>query len=186
MTTTAPAKRKLGEPNAHVMMRHARLIFLLFLIVTLIATMVLFIFYREAAYVAALPVVPLFLALVFVSYLERQSRADKIRVKNQTKISSEEVELNVQYAGIYTAMGLVTLVAIATFIIAATMVEDWSMVGFFALALFLLTVLITLPYIPLFIEESAQDERDKLGREASEVHGREAPEVQRVGRDERN
>jgi len=105
---------------------------------------------------------PLFLALIVVSYLEKQSRAERVRGKNQAKISSEEVEMDVQYAGIYTAMGLITLFATATFIVAAIMIEDWSIVGIAAAVLFLLAVLIILPYIPLFIEDAAQDERDKL------------------------
>jgi len=171
METTAATNQNLGEPDAHVMMRHARTMLRLLLIVALVATIVLFIFYRQAAYLAALPVPPLFLAFVVVSYLEKQSRAERIRVNNQTKISSEEVEMDVQYAGIYTALGLATLFAIATFIVAATMVEDWSMVGISAAALFLLAVLIILPYIPLFIEEAAQDEHDKLEREALNVEG---------------
>ncbi|XZE19760.1 hypothetical protein SH449x_005088 [Pirellulaceae bacterium SH449] len=170
MTTTA-GDEKLGEPNGHVMMRHARMFFGLCLVVSLIATIVLFIFNRQAAYIAALPVPPLFLALIVVSYLEKKSRVKKIRVRHQATISPEEVEMNVQYAGIYTAIGLIMLFATATFIVAATMFDDWAKVGLAATVLFMLVVLIILPYIPLFIENAAQDERDKLGREALKAEG---------------
>ena len=74
--------------------------------------------------------------------------------------------MNAEYAGIYTAMGLVLLFAISAFIVVATMVEDWSTVGLSASVLFLLALFIVLPYLPIFIAEAAQDERNKLNREA--------------------
>jgi hypothetical protein len=160
-------KLKLGEPEAHVMMRHAKTTLRFLLIVALIATVGLYLFFRPAAYLAALPVPVLFLGFVFVSYLERQSRAKVLRSTNRSTISQEEVEMDVQYAGIYTAMGLTLMFALATFVVAATMVEDWSMIGIVAAVLFLLSVLIILPYIPLFIVDAANDERDKLQREAA-------------------
>jgi hypothetical protein len=156
----------LGEPEAHVMMRQAKTIFRLLLILALIATTLLFIFFRPAAYLAALPVPILFLGFVFVSYLEKRSRATSLRSTNQSTISQEEVEMDVQYAGIYTAMGLTLFFVLATFIVAATMVEDWSMVGMVAAGLFLLSVLIVFPYIPLFIMDASEDERDRLQQEA--------------------
>jgi hypothetical protein len=59
-----------------------------------------------------------------------------LRDPNQTLISGDEVEMNAEYAGIYTAMGLVLLFAISAFIVVATMVEDWSTVGLSASVLF--------------------------------------------------
>lgn len=167
-TTLDPS---LGEPDAHVMMRHAKTTFRLLLILALIATTLLFIFYRPAAYLAALPVPILFLGFVFVSYLEKQSRAKRLRSTFQSTISQEEVEMDVQYSGIYTAMGLTLLFALATFIVAATLVEDWSMIGIVAAGLFLLSVLIIFPYIPLFILDASEDERDKLQQEALHREG---------------
>jgi hypothetical protein len=156
----------LGEPDAHVMMRHAKTIFRLLLILALIATTLLFSFFRPAAYLAALPVPVLFVGFVLVSYLEKQARAKALRSRDQSTISQEEVEMDIQYAGIYTALGLTLLFALATFIVAATIVEDWSMIGLVAAVLFLLSVLIVFPYIPLFIIGASEDERDKLQREA--------------------
>ncbi|QDT91553.1 hypothetical protein Pan161_32120 [Gimesia algae] len=160
-------KPKLGEPDSHVMMRHAKTILRFLLIVALIATSVLLVFFRPAAYLAALPVPVLFLGFVFVNYLERQSKAKMLRSTNQSTISQKEVEMDVQYAGIYTAMALMLLLALGTFIVAATMVEDWSMMGMVAAVLFLLSVVILFPYIPLFIADAEHDERDKLQHEAA-------------------
>jgi hypothetical protein len=158
---------ELGEPDAHVMMRHARTIFRVLLILALIATTLLLIFFRPAAYLAALAVPVLFLGFVFVSYLEKQSRAESLRSANQLTISQEEVAMDIQYAGIYTALALTLLFALAAIITAATMVEDWSMVGIVAAGLFLLSVFIVFPYIPLFIAGSSEDERNKLKCEAA-------------------
>ncbi|QDT89911.1 hypothetical protein [Gimesia algae] len=159
----------LGEPDAHVMMRHAKTVLRFLLIVALIATSVLLLYLPPAAYLAALAVPLLFLGFVFVSYLERKSKAKVLRSKNQSNISKEEVEMDVQYAGIYTAMALALFLALAVFIMAATMVEDWSMVGMVAATFFLLSIFLLFPYIPLFIEEAEHDERDKIQHEA-EVH----------------
>jgi hypothetical protein len=166
MKTVTIEDPMLGEPDAHVMMRHAKTIFRWLLILALIATTLLIIFFRPAAYLAALPVPVLFVGFVFVSYLEKQSRASVLRSSNQSTISQEEVQMDIQYAGIYTALGLTLLFALATFIVAATMVEDWSMIGIVAAFLFLLAVFIVFPYIPLFIVGASEDERDKLEQEA--------------------
>ncbi|QDV20545.1 hypothetical protein Pan153_52210 [Gimesia panareensis] len=165
-------KPNLGEPDSHVMMRHAKTILRFLLIVALIATGVLLLFFRPAAYLAALPVPVLFFAFAYVSYLERQSKAKVLRSTNQSAISQKEVEMDVQYTGIYTAMALMLFLALGTFIVAATMVEDWSMVGMVAAIFFLLSVFILFPYIPLFIDEAEHEERDKL---QSETELREEP-----------
>jgi hypothetical protein len=65
---------KLGEPNAHVMMRHAKLAVFVLLIVALISTIFLLIFIRPAAYLAAISVVILFASVITVSHLEVQAR----------------------------------------------------------------------------------------------------------------
>lgn len=88
---TGPIKNsELGEPDAHVLMRHAKMTLRLLLIGALIATTLLFIFFRPAAYLAAFPVPLLFLGYVFVSILERQSRAKVLRSSNQSTNSLEE------------------------------------------------------------------------------------------------
>lgn len=155
-----------SEPHAHVMMRHAKEILRLFLIAALIATIVLFVFFRPAAHLAALTVPFLFLAFVLASYLQAQATIPRLRERGQESISSEEVEMNIQYAGVYIAMALTLLFATSTLIVAASMVDDWSMVGLSASILFLLATLFMLPYIPLFLQGARQDERDKLDREA--------------------
>ena len=165
MKTNTMRNGELGEPDAHVMMRHARMVLRLLLIVALIATTLLLIFFRQAAYLAAIPVPVLLFAYVIVSVLEKQSRAEVLRCRNQLVISQEEVDMDIQYAGIYTAMGLIALFALSTFIVAATITEDWSMVGTVAAILFLLSVLILFPYIPLFMIDAAHHERDKLQEE---------------------
>ena len=157
---------KLGEPDSHIMMRHAKTILWIFLVISVLSTIALLIFYRPAAYLAAVPVPILFLGYLFACYLERQSRALLLRVPNQTLISGDEVEMNAEYAGIYTAMGLILFFAISAFVVVATMVEDWGTVGLSASVLFLLALFIVLPYLPIFIAEAAQGERNKHEREA--------------------
>jgi hypothetical protein len=154
--------RSLGEPDAHVMMRRARMMIRFLLIIALFATILLILFYSPAAYLAAFPIPVLFLAFIYVSYLEKQSRADILRVTGQQSLSQDEVEMDVQSAGLFTALVLVVLVALSALIIASTLVVDWAMVGLVAAVIFLLSVVIMLPYIPLFIINSSQDEREKL------------------------
>lgn len=158
-------KLKLGEPDAHILMRHARSVLFLLLVSAVIATAALFVFFRPAAYLAALSLPMLFLSLVFVCYLERQSRAEMLRSRNQQVISPEEVSMNVRFAGINMVMALILLFGVATLIMAASMVTDWSMVGLVAAVLFILSSVMLFPYIPLFIEGSEQDQSDKHDRE---------------------
>jgi hypothetical protein len=55
----------------------------------------------------------------------------------------------------------------SSFVVATTMVNEWSMVGLATAVLFLLSIVIVLPYIPLFVEDARQGERDKLELEAT-------------------
>tara|TARA_R110002095_G_scaffold113541_2_gene99137 strand:- start:100 stop:609 length:510 start_codon:yes stop_codon:yes gene_type:complete len=160
---------KLGEPDAHMMMRHAKTILRLLLILALIATSTLLLFLPSAAYLAAFAVLVLFIGFVLVSYLERQSQAKVLRSRNQSTISQKEVEMDVQYAGISTAIALTLFLGLGAFILAATLVEDWSMVGMVAAIFFLLSIFLLFPFIPLFIKEAKRDEQDKIQHEA-ELH----------------
>lgn len=162
-------KHNLGEPDAHVMMRHAKTILRYLLIFALIATSLLLLFLPPAAYLAASAVLVLFIGFVIVSYLERQSQAKVLRTRNQSTISQKEVEMDVKYAGIYTAIALTLFLVLGALILAATLVEDWSMVGMVAAIFFLMSVFLLFPFIPLFIKEAKYEERDKLQHEA-ELH----------------
>jgi len=159
-------KSKLGEPRAHAMMRNAKFILLTLLVTALIATILLIFLYRPAAYLVGLQIPTLFLAFIVVSYLESRATVKMLRSKNQKSISSEEVEMDVQYAGIYTSIVLVLLMAISALVMAATMVENWSMVGASAALILMLSIFYVLPYVPFFIADAEQDERDKVQPEA--------------------
>lgn len=165
MKTITLGKIKLGEPDAHVMMRHAKTILRALFLLALVTTIGLFIYLRPAAYLAALPMPVLFLAYIAVCHLERQSRVTMLRSANQSTISQEEVAMNIRYASISTAMVLALFLALATFVMATTLVEEWSMVGITAAVLFLLSVLMLVPYFSLFVANSGDNERDKLARE---------------------
>jgi|LakMenEpi03Aug12_release.lakeMendotaPanAssembly.Ray.scaffolds.fasta_scaffold37170_7 hypothetical protein len=160
-------KKNLGEPDAHAMMRRGKVILRLLLILAVAATILLIVFHRSVAYLAAMPVPALLLVYAVVSYLERRSRADILRVPNQAAISQDEIEMDVQYAGIFIALEFAILFVLSAFVMAATMVDDWSMVGPATAVLLLLMMLITLPYLPLFIIDSSSDEREKLLREST-------------------
>jgi hypothetical protein len=166
------AERNLGEPDAHRMMRYLRSVLLGLLCVSLIATALLLIFYRPAAYLAGLPLPVLALAFIAVLVLERRATAERLRAKHAAAISQKEVEMDVQYAGVYTALNLALLFAASTFVMAATMMEDLSMVGASAALLLLLAIFYALPYLPFLIADSGQEERDKLQHQ---VDGRPDP-----------
>jgi len=166
MKISNPLMGKLGEPNAHVMMRHAKSAILVLLIVALLSTILLLIFFRPAAYLAAISVVILFASFIAVSYLEIQARANVIRPKGATTISKEESELNVRYAIIYKGLALILFTAMACLVLASTMVEKWSMVGVSAAFLFLLAIFIVLPFLHLFGRGFAEDEREREKQEA--------------------
>ncbi|WP_417388551.1 hypothetical protein [Gimesia sp.] len=162
-------KTNLGEPDAHVMMRHAKTVLRFLLIVALIATCGLLLFLPSAAYLAAIAVPVLFIGFVFVSYLERQSQAKVLRSGNQSNITQKEVETDVRYAGILTAIALTLFLALGAFIMAATLVEDWSMVGMVATVFFLISIFLLFPFIPLFIKEAKHEERKKL-QHSTDLH----------------
>jgi hypothetical protein len=169
-------KRKLGEPHAHAMMRNAKFILLALLVAALAALILLVFLYRPAAYLAGMPIPILFLAFTIVSYLESRATAQMLRGRNQSTILAEEVEMDVQYAGIYTSIVLILLMAVSALVMAATMVEKWSMVGASAALILLLSMFYVLPYIPFFIADAEQDERDKLQRETEgpeQLHAKE-------------
>ncbi len=79
--------------------------------------------------------------------------------------------MDIQYPGIYAAMGMTLLFVLASFIVVVTMVEDWSMIGMVAAGLFLLSVLIIFPHIPSLIAGVSDDERDSLQQEAINCEG---------------
>jgi hypothetical protein len=114
----------------------------------------------------ALPVPVLLLVYAYVSYLEKQSRAEMLRVPGQKHLSKDEIEWDVRSAGFLTALVLAALVGLSARIIAATFVVDWAMVGLVAAVIFLLSILIMLSCIPHFIIDSSNDERKKLQRES--------------------
>jgi cytochrome c biogenesis protein CcdA len=159
-------KSKLGEPRAHAMMRNAKFILLALLVAALIATILLIFLYRSAAYLVGLQIPFLFLAFIILSYYESRVAAKMLRSRNQTTISSEEIEVDVQFAGIYTPIVLVSLLAISALVMAATMVENWAMVGASAALILMLSIFYVLPYVPFFIADAEQDERDKVQPEA--------------------
>lgn len=160
-TTNAPAKNELGEPDAHVISRHLRVTIRGLLIIFVLATLVLFLFYRQAAYLAAIPVPLLAVALILVDTLEHRSRASALRKAKQSAISEEEVELDVQAVGIATALKIFGVLALGTFIIAAAFFDSAG-IGIGATATLLLALLIELPFLLVGISEAERDEREKL------------------------
>ncbi len=161
MENTAAGKTKLGEPHSHVMMRHAKTILWWLMVAALVVTIVLLIFYRPAAHLAAIPIPLMFLAFLYVSYLESQATAKLLRGKNQTVVMQKEIEKDAQYAGIYTVLALVLLFGVSALIMAGTMVEDLSMVGLSAAVIFLISIIYILPFIPLLFAEAGREERDR-------------------------
>ncbi len=166
MKTAMISKLGLGEPHPHAMMRQAKMFLLYLLILALIATVLLLLFFRPAAYLAALAVTALLVCLVIVGFLERQSTIQMLRSTDQSSITKEEEDMGVQYAAILTAITLIMFSALAATLVATSLVEDWAMVGVVAAALFLLSILLMFPYLTLFLVGAEREERDKVDRDA--------------------
>lgn len=152
---------ELGEPDAHIMMRRAKSVVRLLMVLAIIAAVLSLVFFRPAAYLAALPIPILFVLYVIVSLLEQQARASALRRPGQTTISNEEIETDVRSAGFYTGLAIAIVLALGTFVVAISFYE-WPLVGFAAAALLFLATLIEIPYLTLFIAEAERDERDKI------------------------
>lgn len=163
--TELPSKITLGEPDAHIGTRHVRTVVKGLLIFALLATIVLLLFYRPAAYLAAIPIPVLYFLLVVLNLVERRTRASQLQRPGENAISQEEVEVDVEIIGILTVMKVLGVLAIGTFIIAAAFF-DLAVVGVIAAGGFMLAILIELPYLPLFFTESERDERAELTGES--------------------
>ena len=159
-TETHP-EAQTSEPEAHVVARHFRTGVKLLLWLSLLSTIVCLFFFREAAYLAAIPFPVLYAVLAYANYLEYCSRRSTWRSKISTAPSQAELEADVETIGIITLMKVVGVLAIGTFIIAASLFQSQE-VGGAATALFLLMLLIQSPFLPLYFSESERDEREKL------------------------
>jgi hypothetical protein len=161
MASDTRTKPPLGESDAHAISRHLRVVIRILLIVATVATILLFLFYRPATYLAAIPIPVLILVLTLVNELERRSRASALRHQGQTSITKEELEEDVQTVGIATALKIGGALALGTFIVAGSLF-DLATVGIGATALLLLAILIEIPYLGLFITETERDELEKV------------------------
>ncbi|TWU39908.1 hypothetical protein Q31b_32240 [Novipirellula aureliae] len=168
MSTTTSEDSKFGhclcDTDAHRMSHHWQIGLRVILMGLIVATILLFLFLRPAAYLAALPIPVVYVALALVNFCEQRSRRSELRRTGQTEIADEEIELDAETAGIAMALKIFTALAIGTFILAAAFF-DWAIVGIAAAATFLLAILINLPFIFVGISEAEQDEREKLGRQ---------------------
>lgn len=143
------------------MARHFRTGVRLLLALSLIATVVCLFFFRDVAYLAAIPIPVLYVVLAFTNYLEVRSNTAHFNDPGEAGISREEWEVDIETVGIVTLLKVLGVLAIGTFIVAASFF-DWPAVGIGAAALFLLVILIQLPYLPLYFSEAERDELDKL------------------------
>lgn len=161
MCPTSHSPRNSNESDAHRMMQRVRIVTKWLLVIASVATVVLFVVFREAAYLAAIPVPLLVLVYAVVSQLEKESRKSAARKLMESERETEDVELDIQVAGLFTGLGVFFLLALGTFIVAASFF-DWHLVGIAATAFLLLAMLIEIPYLPLFIQEAEKDEKEKL------------------------
>ncbi len=161
MNSNTRRKPALGEPDAHKMMRRAMIVLRILLIIALISTIVLLIYNRPVAHLTAIAIPVLGLVFAFVSWFERQSRASQLRQQGQKVISKDEVDLDVEVAGISTVLEIAAFLVIGSIVAAATIV-GWENVGIVAAMLLLLAIFITLPYLPLLVMGAASEEREKV------------------------
>src|SRR6056297_33358 len=149
------------ESHAHLAARHFRTGARLLLILALLATLLALFFRPEAAYLAAIPIPVLYAVLAITKYLVVRSEASHAAARQVTAAEQEDVERDVETVGLVTLLNVLGMLAIGTFIIAASFFE-LRLVGIVATGLFLLALLINLPYLPLFLSESEREERAKL------------------------
>ncbi|WP_236696163.1 hypothetical protein [Rhodopirellula islandica] len=169
MSTPTTTHRLPAEPDAHALSRHFRTGVRILLAASLIGTCVSLLFFSEVAYLAAIPIPFLYAVLAFVNYLEVRSRATELRERGPNRLTKEEIDADVETAGVILMLKVLGVLAAAAFIIAAAFFE-WQYVGIIASGLFFLAVLINTPYLPLFFAEAKQDELDHLrsDKQASE------------------
>ncbi|TWT79609.1 hypothetical protein CA13_10130 [Planctomycetes bacterium CA13] len=170
MSTTSSAKHNssqspittfAGESDAHRMSRHWQTAIRVILIALVVAAIVLFVFYRAAAYLAAIPIPILFVTLALLDYYEQRSRTHHRHKLGEADLSKQEIEEEVETAGIVMVLKVFMALALGTFIVAAAFF-DWATVGIAATATLFLAILINLPYLLLGFAESERDEREKL------------------------
>lgn len=153
-----------GETDATAMMKRAKRILQALVVLSFVSSLLIYFLIRPATYLAILGTVLFSVALALVSFLESQSKG--LRQKGQWTISAEEVEMDAQYASIYTAIALFLLFMVSSVMVAATLVQAWATVGFTAAVLFMMSSLILIPYIALFLRGAAEDQRNKLAKQA--------------------
>jgi hypothetical protein len=161
-----------SESDAHRMTRHVQWIGRALLLLFLLATIICLIFYRQAAWAAAVPIPVIYGALVIAKYYERQSRREVLGERGNRTLSAPEHDLDLEVAGVATIFKVLALLALGCLIIAASFFE-LAIVGILAAALFFLSVLIELPYLFLFFGESQREEDEKLSEAASPATGEE-------------
>ncbi|MFG0265037.1 MAG: hypothetical protein ACF8AM_07765 [Rhodopirellula sp. JB055] len=169
MSTPASTHRLPTEPDAHVLSRHFRTGVRILLAASLIGTCVSLFWYPAVAYLAAIPIPFLYAVLAYANYLESRSQASVLRERDPNRLTKDEIDADVETAGVILILKVLGVLAAAAFIIAAAFYE-WQYVGMIASGLFFLAVLINIPFLPLFFVEAEHDELDRLrsGKQASE------------------
>lgn len=155
------------------MMRHAQIVVRGLLTVAILATILLMVFYRLIAHLAAIPIPVLWFVLVLVGNFERRARASVLRNRGQTKSSEGEVEIDVESAGWVTALAVAGTLAIGSFLIAALLFGVESLAEKAFLFCFLAAFYV-LPYLPLYIIEAGREEREKVTRSSLPNQGADA------------
>ncbi|QDV24648.1 hypothetical protein [Aureliella helgolandensis] len=151
----------LGEPDAHANFRHMQTAIRGLLIVASVATIALFLTNRPATLFAAIPIPALIIISAIVGYFERRSRASVLRHPGQSHITKQELEADVQSAGIVTGLKVGVALALGTFIAAAS-VFDLATLGIGATVLLVLAILIEIPYLALFVTEAEREELETV------------------------
>lgn len=162
-THTTRTEMTFGEPDAHVVSRHLRTALRGLIVVALVAAVLLLFLRPEATYLAVIPIPVLYIVLQVVNHLERRTRASKLRHKGQTELSAEEIDADIKAAGLATALKIVGALALGTFVIVVNLF-DVAHVAFIAAVALLLVIFMGLPYWPLLVAGSGEDERDKVIR----------------------
>ncbi len=160
-TSKHAAMPLVTEPDAHVMMRHASLLASILLGLAVVATIACFLIFPPAAYLPAIGFLIVLSSLIVITYLKFLAKAGSLRQPGQKRISSHEIETDVEYSWFYHALAFGGAIGVGALLISLTLI-DWANIGASAAILFCLAILFMFPFLPLIIQELANEERKKI------------------------
>ena len=154
----------LGEPHAHEIARRMLFGVRVILALAVLIAGLLLVFNRNIAYLAILPIPVLYVVLMSLGYTERRSRTSVLRSADQSRISDEEVEVDVATNRSALILEISGILVMGVFLVAASLYE-LHMVLLTGFVFLVYCCFLGLPYWHLFLSQADADERHKVAPE---------------------